>query len=300
MKTVTLSNLLPKHLHQFWARKLLPQPSKDRVNGLSDAIAEGITLPPGYLFQDAHGQQWLVAGEGRRQAYLARQKDMTFFVVTDEAIAVKIAMQENSNRLHYPHKYQLVWDSCALIEQVAVESKKRALASLKTGNNSPADTNVRRGDLPANIDDCAKLLGVHSNTVDKILGVYRQALEWDKKHSPRKFGDAEKAMTALDFITARVHDEDVPCSPGQAWAGIAGSDAGAEGKTKPIAKTAQLLLAGFEAIGKWGKKYEAFNPKERKDVLDSIKKTVAALPPELRHELASEIKRLERAEKEAA
>ena len=285
------------HLPQFWARKLLPQPSKDRINNLSDTIADGITLPPGYLFQDAEGRQFLVAGAGRVAAHKLQQKDMAFLVTTDEAKAVKVAMQENSNRLHYPHKYQLVWDSCALIEQVAVEQKNRTLANLKYQR---ADTNVRPINLPANIDECAKLLGVHSNTVDKILGVYRQALEWDKKHSPRKFGESEKAMSAVDFITTRVHDEDKPCSPGQAWAGIAGSDAGAAGETKPVPREAQLLLEGFASIGKWSKKYQAFNPKERKDVLDSIKKTVAALPPELRHELAAEIKRLERAEKEAA
>ena len=297
MKNTTIKLEDLGRLPLFWARKLLPQPTKERIHGLSDALAEGITLPPGYLYQDANGRQFLVAGAGRVAAHKLQQQDMAFLVTTDESKAVKIAMQENCNRLQYPHKYQLVWDSCALIEQVAVESKKRLSERFK---QSAADTNVRRGDLPANIDECAKLLGVHSNTVDKILKVWRDALEWDKKHSPRKFGEMEKAMTAVDFITARVHDEDNPCSPGQAWAGIAGSDAATEGKTKPIAKTAQLLLAGFEAIGKWGKKYEAFNPKERKDVLDSIKKTVAALPPELRHELAAEIKRLERAEKEAA
>lgn len=285
------------HLPQFWARKLLPQPGKERIHGLSDALADGITLPPGYLYQDETGKQFLVAGAGRVAAHKLQQTDMAFLVTTDEAKAVKIAMQENCNRLQYPHKYQLVWDSCKLIEQVSVESKKRLLSNLKQNRQG---TNTPSGDLPANIDQVARLLGVCEKTVDKILKVWRDALEWDKKHPPRKFGESEKAMSAVDFITTRVHDEDAPCSPGQAWAGIAGSDAAADGKTKPVPREAQLLLEGFASIGKWGKKYQAFNPKERKDVLDSIKKTVAALPAELRQELGAEIKRLERAEKEAA
>jgi hypothetical protein len=151
--------------------------------------------------------------------------------------------------------------------------------------------------MPDKIDDFAEILNCSDKFIENILANYINALEWDINHYPRKFGDSETALTALEFINARVHDEDKPCSPGQAWAGIAGSDAGAEGQTKPQPKQLQLFCDGFASVGKWGKSFDKFEGAAKKRALASVKKMAGALPAELRRELLAELKRLDREEK---
>ncbi|HEY5044154.1 MAG TPA: hypothetical protein VIK53_19460 [Verrucomicrobiae bacterium] len=295
MNTITLAPHKLKTLPQHWARKLLPPPDAARIKGLYDALADGATLPPGYLFRDPQGRHFLVAGEGRKCAHLERGEDMEFIETDNERLAVMTTVQENSNRAQIRFDYQKGWDACPVIERTAEKNKEERIIRLK---HHPEGTEFPKCDLPANIEDFANLLGVSEKYVDIILKVWRNAGEWDINHEPRQFAGTGKPLTARDFITARVHDAEKPCSPGQAWAGIAGSDAAAEGRTAPEPKLFQLFLNGFNAVAKWGKGFTRFQGRQKTDAMAVIKKTVAAFPKELRAELLAELKRLDREERE--
>ncbi len=290
MKTV-LRN--PVEVQMHWTRKLLPKPSQERVNALSTAIAQGVQLPPGYLVEP----NLLVAGETRRLAHKARQIDMEFIVITEEE-AMAIALGENTNRQSYKFKYQIAFVYCPLASKcVEVSTLKRVPRPEK---DAKTPMNSRNGNFAEyrSLDEVAEAIGVSYRCLTDAKETYEGLLAWDAEHEPKKWGESKTKQTALDYWTGRIMDQDEPCTPGQARAGLAGSDAGADGKTKPVPKQLELFCSGFESIGKWGKSFSTFDDDQKKLALKAVKKTIAAMPADLRAELTAELKRLDREEKE--
>ena len=300
-KTVTLN---PVDVQKHWTRKLLPQPSQERVDALSNELARGTKLPPGYLIEP----NLLVAGETRRLAHKARQTDMEFIVITEEE-ALNIAFGENTNRQSYKFKYQIAFIYCPLAARV-VEQSNKAKGQIQqkrvpiSENDAKTPMFSRNSNIgvsgPETLNDVADLIGVSPSLMADAKKTYDELILWDKENKPKKWGEDKAAKTALDYWTGRIMDQEgESCTPGQARAGLAGSDAGAQGKTKPVPKQLELFCAGLESVGKWSKSFNQFEGESKKLALNAVKKTIAAMPPELRSELATEIKRLEREEKEA-
>ena len=292
-KTVTLN---PVDVQKHWTRKLLPQPSQERVDALSNELARGTKLPPGYLIEP----NLLVAGETRRLAHKARQTDMEFIVITEEE-ALNIAFGENTNRQSYKFKYQIAFIYCPLAVKVVEWANKRKGFGQKTAETPMNPIKVNPDFFgPKTLEEVADLIGVSRTLMVDAKKTYDDLILWDKENKPKKWGEDKAAKTALDYWTGRIMDQEgESCTPGQARAGLAGSDAGAQGKTKPVPKQLELFCAGLESVGKWSKSFNQFEGESKKLALNAVKKTIAAMPPELRSELATEIKRLEREEKEA-
>lgn len=283
----------PHELKQHPLRKLLPDTKgTPLVNSLSDEIKRGAKLPPIYIVEP----NLVVAGWTRTLAHRAQQKDVECIVVTEDE-AAHVAMKENTLRQSFGKKFQLAFAYCPLAIEVVKQAEVGRISSLK---NARECKNALTSSLPCTLDELADQIGVSRRLLCDCKQTHDALLEWDSKHDPKKWGDDKEKKTALAFWTARILDDEEPCTPGNARAGIAGSDAGAQGKTKPVANQLELFTNGLAAVGKWGKAFTKFDDKARKDALAAIKKTVAALPVELRDELESEIKRLKREEKENA
>ena len=143
------------------------------------------------------------------------------------------------------------------------------------------------------MEEVGDLIGVSRSLMADAKQTYDELLAWDAAHEPKKWGESKTKMSALMYWTSRIMDQDgESCTPGQARAGMAGSNAGAEGKTKPMPKQLELFCDGMKSLQKWGGAFTKFDDGQRKTALVQIKKTIAALPAELRQELAVEIKRL--------
>ncbi|MDR3427831.1 hypothetical protein [Silvimonas sp.] len=285
MKTV-LKNPVDVQMH--WTRKLLPRPSQERVNAISDVIARGVKLPPGYLVEP----NLLVAGETRRLAHKARQVDMEFIVISEEEAAA-IALGENTNRLGYKFKYQVAFAYCPLALKV-VEFSSRNRGAVGVAGAKPQYCG------PATLAEVAAAIHVSERCLEDSKQTYDALLAWDKENEPKKWGELKNAkMTALAYWTMRIMDQEESCTPGQARAGLAGSKAAEEGKTQPAPKQLELFLDGFRSLGKWGKSFPKFDDEQRRTAVKQIKKTISDLPAELRAEIAAEIKLLEREAKEA-
>ena len=284
MKTV-LKNPVDVQMH--WTRKLLPKPSQERVNAISNELARGTKLPPGYLVEP----NLLVAGETRRLAHKARQVDMEFIVVS-EAEALRIALGENTNRQSYTYKYQVAFAYCPLACKIVEFSAKNRGA---VGDASTKPQNWGFGTLA----DAAEAIGVSGSYLEDAKKTYQELVDWDTENEPKKWGESKKAMTALAYWTDRIMDQEESCTPGQARAGLAGSKAADDGKTNPAPKQLELFLDGFKSLGKWGKSFPKFDDDQKRAAVKQIKKTIGDLPAELRAEIAAEIKLLEREAKEA-
>lgn len=289
----------PRDLSLHWTRKLLPMPSQEVVNAISDSIKRGDHLPPAYIV----APDLLVAGEARRLAYCAQQKDMEVIVVSEEE-ALRIIFAENTNRRQYPFKYQIAWDYCALALKVAEAALRRKTANLKIGqkpNDSPRVQSLdsRRGS-PANIEEIADALIVSRALFFDVLAFYRKAQDWDLENEPQCIGDSEKPMTAMQFISWRIHDVDKPCTPGEAWRGIMGSVATKDGQRIP---PRQFLLF-TQAVDKLVSRFEywqAFDPAEKRQAMQQIKSaTIDHFDPENCGELADLLLALAKAARERA
>lgn len=268
----------PVDVQMHWTRKLLPKPSQERVNALSNELARGVKLPPGYLVEP----NLLVAGETRRLAHKARQMDMPFIVVSEEE-AMAIALGENTNRQSYKFKYQVAFAYCPLAAKVVEHSSR----------NRGAVTTKTQFCVFGTLADVAAAIHVSERCLVDAKETYDALLAWDEENEPKFWGDFKKTkMTALDYWTLRIMDQEESCTPGQARAGLAGSKAGEEGKTKPEPKQLELFCEGFKSLAKWGKNFTKFDDDQRRLAVGTIKKTIAALPAELREEIAAEIKLL--------
>lgn len=287
MKIITKN---PVDVQMHWTRKLLPKPSQERVNALSDSIAKGAKLPPGYLVEP----NLLVAGETRRLAHKARQVDMDFIVITeDEAMAV--ALQENTNRFALKFKYQIAFSYCPLAAKVVEHSNK----SKGFGHDSAKSAAVALYANYRTLDDVADALQISRRTLADAKETYDALLAWDAENEPKFWGDFKKTkLTALDYWTLRIMDQEESCTPGQARAGLGGSKAAEQGKTQPDAKPLQLMLSGFSTLEKWGKKFSNFDDGEQRKIVGAVKKTVSAWPAELREVALAELKRMKLEEKE--
>ena len=288
MKIITLN---PTDVQKHWTRKLLPPPSPERVTAIINAIQSGVKLPPGYLV----APDLLVAGETRRLACKAMQVDMDFIVITEEEAAA-VALGENTNRQSYKFKFQLAFIYCPLAAQVVKTANKRKGFGFKT-QSLPGEATIGLTSL----DDVAESIGVSPRMMADAKKTYDDILSWDANNEPRKWGDSKVKQSAMEYWTDRIMDqENEPCGLGAARSGLAGTDAGAAGKTAPVPRQLGLFCQGLESVGKWSKCFVDFDEGERKLALRTIKKTVANMPPELREEIVAEIKRLEREQKEAA
>lgn len=276
MKTV-LKN--PVEVQMHWTRKLLPKPSQERVNAISNELARGTKLPPGYLIEP----NLLVAGETRRLAHKARQVDMEFIVITeDEAMA--IALGENTNRQSYKFKYQTAFAYCPLACKI-VEFSSKNRGAVADKSTKPQNCGF------ATLAEVAAAINVSERCLEDAKQTYDVLVAWDKENEPKKWGELKNTkMTALAYWTMRIMDQEKSCTPGQARAGIAGSQAADDGKTNPAPKQLELFMDGFKSLGKWGKAFTKFDDAQRKSAVSCIKKTIAQLPPELRAEIAAEIK----------
>ena len=285
----------PVDVQKHWTRKLLPQPSQEHVDYISSQLALGTKLPPGYLVLP----NLLVAGETRRLAHKARQMDMEFIVVTEEE-AMNIALGENTGRQSYQYKYQIAFIYCPLAAKVVEWANKRKGQIQQNIAETPMNSRKAGSGFsgPQSLEEVADLIGVSRTLMVEAKKTYDALLEWDKTNKPKKWGDSKKVQTALDYWTDRIMYADKPCSVGQAFAGLAGSEAAAEGKTNPEPKQLELFCDGLKSLQKWGKAFPKFEGPQRKAAVDQIKKTVAAWPAELRHELGVEIKRLAVEERE--
>ena len=286
----------PHDLKMHWTRKLLPDTKGTELVGqLSDEIARGARLPAIYIVEP----NLVVAGWTRKLAHQARQVDVECIVVSEEQ-AVHVAMKENTLRQHYSRKFQIGFSYCPMAVMVVEKAHAIQIANLKQGIRTESATNALSVFLPATLEEFADQIGISRRLLLDCKATCDALAAWDAKHAPKKWGEDKDKKTALAYWSSRILDDEEPCTPGNARAGIAGSDAGADGKTKPEPRQLQLFTDGLASVSKWGKSFTKFEGGEKKKAVDAIRKTVSAWPAELRHEFAIEIKRIEREEKETA
>lgn len=285
MKTISKN---PVELRQHWTRKLLNKVDETSPQFLAmcDAIIAGDVLPPIYIVEPNQ----VVAGWTRTLAHKKAQKDIECIVISEDESLMK-SLRENALRLHL-RKFQVAWLACPISNRVVEHAHALRVAKLKQHHGthvaSPTDG------TPQNMDELADQLGCSRRLLGEVRAVYDQIVAWDKKNAPRCWGESDEAMTAMEFWSSRIMDTDEPCTPGQAWAGIAGSDAAAAGKTHPEPRQLSLFTEGLASLRKWGVSFVKFEGSERKKAQEAIRKTVAEWPIQLRQEFAMEIKRMER------
>ena len=291
MKTVSLN---PAELRMHWTRKELPVPAKDRVNAIADAIKAKVKLPPIYVVEP----NLVVAGWTRTLAHKQMQQDIECVLITEDE-AELVALGENTNRQGYRFSYQIAWVYMPLVLKVVEHAKKRQLDNLRKGAEARESTSERSGKFSGTIDDIAERIGVSRTLLFNVKEAYENIIGWDAKHEPCCWGDDKTKRTAFDYCHAKVMDAENPCTPGNAWAGVAGKQAAHEGKTKPAPKQLELFCEGTRSVAKWAKNFDKFSDDEYRKAVKSVKDMVAAMPPTLREEVLTEIKRLAREQKEA-
>lgn len=281
-KTIQIN---PVELRQHWTRRLLNKVDENSPQFLAmcDDILRGDSLPPIYIV----APNQVVAGWTRTLAHRKAQKDIECIVITEDESLMK-SLKENALRLHL-RKGQVAWLACPLADKVVEHSVVLRKHKL-TGKAAPKVTDG----MPENIEQLADQLGISRRLLMEVRTVYENIAAWDENHSARCWGESAEAMSAMEYWSQRIMDSEDPCTPGQAWAGIAGSDAGAAGKTNPEPRQLQLFTEGLASVRKWGKGYNDFVGAERKRAQEAIRRTVAEWPAELRSEFAAELKRAER------
>jgi hypothetical protein len=294
MKTILKNAAL---LHKHWTRKLLPEPSREHVKSLCAAMAIGVKLPPIYIIETDKPEGGLVvAGWSRREAHKLRAVDVECVVISEDE-AMNIALGENTNRQSYQFKYQTAWVYCPLAAKAVEVGHAARIAGLKAGPGSRKDNNILTGNIPATLEEVADLIGVSRPTLVKVKEVFDNIIAWDANHEPCCWGDSKEKLTALAYCNGRILDLESPCTPGEAWRGVRGKEA-TGGVERPAPRQLDLFIEGMASVAKWGKNFTKFEGQARNDAIHAIKKTVAALPGELREEIASEIRRLAREDKE--
>lgn len=289
----------PAKLQKHWTRKLLPDPSSDHVKSLCAAMAIGVKLPPIYIVETPDNSEGglVVAGWSRREGHKARQVDIECTVIT-EAEAMNIALGENTNRQSYQYKYQVAWVYCPLAVKAVEAGKSQQIAGLKAGNGSREASSGLTGNSPTTLAEVADLIGVSRTKLVEVKECYDKIIAWDRANEPRRWSDEKEKRTAHDYWSSRILDPEDPCTPGNAIAGMAGKLAGDEGKTKPAPKQLELFCEGLASVAKWAKNFDKFSDDEHRKAVIAVKSTVAAMPPTLREEVLSEIKRLNRESRE--
>ena len=289
----------PGHLHKHWTRKLLPDPSKEHVQSLCAAMALGVKLPPIYIIIEEGKPEGglVVAGWSRREAHKARQVDVECTVVT-EAEAMNIALGENTNRQSYQFKYQIAWVYCPLAVKVVESARKVQLSNLRGVAVGHRESSSGLSEsCPTTLAEVADLIGVSRSKLAEVKEHHDLITKWDAENDPCRWNGGKEKLTAMQHCTAKILCPDNPCTPGEAWRGVCGKDA-TEGVERPAPRQLDLFIEGMASVAKWGKSFNKFEGEARTQALRSIKKTVAALPAELREEIAAEIRRLAREEKE--
>lgn len=283
MKNIIKIN--PVELRQHWTRKLLNKVNEasPEFQSLCDCVLRGDVLPPIYIVEP----NLVVAGWTRTLAHRAAQKDIECIVITEDAAYMK-SLQENALRHHW-RKYQIAWMTCPLAAKI-VERAHLLKTHRLTGKSAPENTEA----MPESLDELADQLGISRALLVNVRKVWEDIAQWDKKNEARVWAGSEAAMSAMEFWSSRIMDTEDPCTPGQAWAGIAGSDAGVAGKTNPVPQQLNLFTEGLASVRKWGKSFVEFVGQDRVRAKEAIRQTVAEMPAELREEFAAALKRAER------
>lgn len=286
----------PVDLRMHPLRKLLPPPAKERIDRIADAIQAGVPLPPIYIVEP----NLVVAGWTRALAHRQMQRDVECCAIT-EAEAMTVALGENTNRQIYPFKYQVAWVYCPLAARAVERAAEVSLQNLKQGK-SPMFSREASGGLsgtgPATLAEVADLIGVSRTKLVEVKECYDRMLAWDQANEPRSWNGGKQKCSAMEFWTGRILDDEKPCTPGNAMAGIGGRTAADAGKTKPAPKQLELFCEGMASIAKWGRNFDKFVEADHRQAVKAVRTTVAAWPATLRAEVLAEIKRLDREERE--
>jgi hypothetical protein len=246
---------------------------------IEDVRARGIQAPLICVEPDL-----IVDGEDRWIA--ARRLHMTEVPVTfcraDEVASVILS---SLTRKHFS-KGALAYVLFPIIEPAFNESKERRLRNLRRGQQAPESTlGVLSG---TTVEEFAERIGLSRMLLFQAKEV---RAEFDKDTARYEFQDEPKPMTLREYYEPRLlsYGEDKPLGLGAILAGIAGLRA-TGGKHRPDPKQLELFESALDTLKTRFSYWKRFDEAARSKCREVIRSTVAAMPQDLRDELAAAIK----------
>jgi hypothetical protein len=192
-------------------------------------------------------------------------------------------------RKHYS-KGALAYVMFPLLPYAFEESRNRRLANLRRGAAVPESALSAPS---GTFEDLAERLGVCRRLLFQAKEV---RAEFDKDKSRYEFQDEGEPMTLKEYYEPRLlsygsygRSPEKPLGLGAIIAGIAGLRA-TGGKHRPDPKQLELFESAFETLRVRFSYWSKFATDEKSKCREVIRSTVAAMPQDLRDELAAAIK----------
>jgi hypothetical protein len=257
------------------------RPKDDPTFGpfVEDVRARGIQVPLICVEPDL-----IVDGEDRWIA--AKRLRLTqvpiAFCQPDEVASVILS---SLMRKHHS-KGALAYVLFPVIEPAFNESRERRLRNLRKGQQTPESAlSALSG---TTVEDFADRIGVGRRLLMQAKEV-RTELERDT--AQYEFQDEGEPMTLKEYYEPRLlsYGEEKPLGLGAILAGIAGLRA-TGGKHRPDPKQLELFESAFDTLKTRFSYWKKFDEAARSKCREVIRNTVAAMPHDLRDELAAAIK----------
>lgn len=276
---MTEVDLAQLRFHPMTARK--PQRSKDDpgfIALLENIRRNGIRHPLICVKPDL-----IVDGRERWQA--AKRLQLTSVpIIYCEEHEVASVIVSSLIRKHYS-KGALAYVLSPVLEKAFEEARERRLKWLKNPNKSNGGLSPLLG---KSIEEFSEEIGVDRKLLFQARQVHEEFTADTRRY---EFQDEPEPLTLREYYEPRLlsYGEEKPLGLGAILAGIAGLRA-TGGKHRPEPKQLELFENAFDTLKTRFSYWKKFDEAARSKCREVIRSTVAAMPQDLRDELAAAIK----------
>jgi hypothetical protein len=235
----------------------------DEFNGAVDDVRENGVKHPIQILAEG----FVVDGESRRQWAIAADVRKIRCEIVSEVEAYDIILRELFRRRN-PTKGQRAYIAADFFQEAINAGLRKKGQNLRKGQCSPKAESIGYRDGAQTASELASSMGISAD-------LYQQAMKLKKIFAKDSDLRAEWEPKILD--------QDKPIGLGACIAGIAGADADQPNRALGVI-AGQLELFGetFEALRKGASGWKKFDAEQKSMVLQSWRKTVAAMPEDLR------------------